>query len=66
MNENDARRKSPRVSLTLKPQAIEVLETVAKGGRSEYVSELIIDDGVDRGLVGSKENAGQRKENGIG
>lgn len=51
MNETDARRKSPRVNLTLKAQAVEVLETVPKRARSEYVSELIIDDGFERGLL---------------
>jgi hypothetical protein len=45
-------RKRKPTLLTLDPQAVQVLETVPKGGRSEYVSELIIDDGHEKGVLG--------------
>lgn len=45
-------RKRKVVPFSLDPDAVTVLETVPKGGRSDYVSELIIDDGVDRGILG--------------
>ena len=44
-------RKRKPTLLTLDPQAVRVLQSVPKRGRSEYVSELIIDDGLERGVI---------------
>lgn len=50
------------MTFSMDPQAVEVLETVPKRQRSEYVSELIIDDGVDRGILVDSLSDGSKSE----
>ena len=48
----EGQRGTVKVQLRLDPQAVQVLETVPSGKRSEYVGDLIVDDGLERGVLG--------------
>ena len=56
-----SQRKRKEIKLTLDPDAHEVLETVPHGKKSEYVSELIIDDGQERGVLPALGTAVERR-----
>ena len=49
----EGQRQTKQVKLRLDPQAVQVLETVPSGKRSEYVGDLIVDDGLERGVLGN-------------